>query len=73
MPRTRYGHKAVQPGLTPICAPLAIVMHQPLTINLISELVADGRRLDEPIATVSTAIEALAKQDIAFWFVAGFE
>jgi transposase len=32
-------------------------------INLIGELVQDWRRLDERIASVSTEIEALAKQD----------
>jgi len=32
-------------------------------INLISELVQDWRRLDERIASVSSEIEALAKQD----------
>jgi transposase len=32
-------------------------------LNLISELVQDWRRLDERIASVSSEIEALAKQD----------
>src|SRR5262249_17246232 len=35
----------------------------PRMVNLISELVLDWRRLDERIASVSTEIEALAKQD----------
>jgi hypothetical protein len=43
----------------------------PRMINLIGELVQDWRRLDERIASVSTEIEALAKQDERLMSVPG--
>ena len=59
----------VRQGLMPLRKALPEILSiksdalSPRMINLIGELVRDWRRLDERIASVSTEIEALAKQD----------
>ena len=59
----------VRQGLTPLRKALPDILSSksdtlsPRMINLIGELIQDWRRLDERIASVSTEIEVLAKQD----------
>jgi transposase len=59
----------VRQGLIPLRKALPEILSSksdvlsPRVINLIGELTQDWRRLDERIASVSTEIEALAKQD----------
>jgi ABC-type uncharacterized transport system substrate-binding protein len=53
----------VLPLLTQETHTIPIVFVQVAEINLIGELIQDWRHLDQRIASVSTEIEALAKQD----------
>jgi len=59
----------VRQGLTPLRRALPEILSatsgplSPRTVALIADLVADWRRLDERIATVSSDIEALAERD----------